>query len=218
MFPPVEMADDDGVLCWGGELSAPVLIEAYRSGIFPWPHEGYPLLWFAPPLRGILFCEELHLSKRTRRAIRNAGYTFKINADFAGVVRGCAMQREYAEGTWITPEIQSAYTELHRLGIAHSIETYQGNELVGGLYGVSMGGFFAGESMFHRADNASKAALGFLVEYLKERGVEWLDCQLMNPLFEQLGAREVPRERFMGMLQQALSGSGELFPKPPSNV
>jgi leucyl/phenylalanyl-tRNA--protein transferase len=204
MFPPVEMADDDGLLCYGGELSVPILLEAYSNGIFPWPHEGYPLLWFAPPQRGIIFCEEFHLSKRTRRAIRSAGYTFKIDTNFAAVVQGCADQRQNAEGTWITPEVQAAYNELHSLGIAHSVETYQGEELVGGLYGVSIGSFFGGESMFNRTDNAAKAALGFLVEYLQERGVEWLDCQLMNPLFEQMHAREVPRERFMEMLEEAL--------------
>lgn len=204
MFPPVEMADDDGLLCYGGELSVPVLLEAYHNGIFPWPHEGYPLLWFAPPQRGLLFCEELHLSKRTRRAIRNVGYTFKIDTNFAAVMQGCAEQRQCDEGTWITPEIQSAYNELHRLGIAHSIETYRGDELVGGLYGINLGGYFGGESMFHRADNASKAALGFLVEYLQARGVEWIDCQLMNPFFEQLGACEVPREQYMEMLGHAL--------------
>ena len=212
MFPPVEMADDDGLLCYGGDLSVPILLEAYSNGIFPWPHEGYPLLWFAPPQRGVIFCDEFYLSKRTRRAIRSAGYTFKIDTNFAAVMQGCATQRQYAEGTWITPEVQTAYNELHRLGIAHSVETYQGDELVGGLYGVSLGGFFGGESMFHRADNASKAALGFLVEYLQERGVEWLDCQLINPLFEQLRAREVPRERFMEMLGEAINNSAPLFP------
>jgi leucyl/phenylalanyl-tRNA--protein transferase len=201
MFPPVDWADDNGLLCYGGELSTPVLIEAYRRGIFPWPHEGFPLLWFAPPQRGVLFLDELRISRRTRRAIRAANFSYKIDANFGAVIRACVLPRAYSDGTWINTEIIEAYEELHRLGIVHSFETYRDSELVGGLYGVSWGAYFCGESMFHFADHASKAALIYLCEYLRERGVTWIDCQLLSPFFEAMGAREIRRGEFMEMLQ-----------------
>lgn len=203
MFPPVEWADESGLLCFGGGLNVETLTEAYYNGIFPWPHEGLPLLWFAPPERGVLFCNELRLSRRDRRAIRAQNFTYKIDENFGAVVRACAAPREYSDGTWITSEVIEAYEELHRLGIAHSVETYRGDELVGGLYGVSWGAYFCGESMFHFSDHASKAALLFLVEYLATRGVTWIDCQLQTPFFESIGAREVPREEFIEMLRDA---------------
>lgn len=211
MFPPVESADEDGLLCWGGELSTPVLIAAYRRGIFPWPHVGYPLLWFAPPQRGVLFCDEIKISKRTRRALRAADFEMKIDADFAAVIRACAASREYSEGTWINAEIISAYEELHALGIAHSVETYHAGELVGGLYGVSWGKYFGGESMFHSEDNASKAALIFLCEFLKTRNAHWIDCQLQNPFFEKMGVREIPRDQFTRMLRVAQAEPVKMF-------
>jgi leucyl/phenylalanyl-tRNA--protein transferase len=217
MFPPVESASEDGLLCWGGELSTPTLVAAYRRGIFPWPHEGYPLLWFAPPRRGILFCEEIEISRRTRRALRAANFEMKIDANFAATIRACAASREYSEGTWINNEVIAAYEELHALGIAHSVETYRDGELVGGLYGVSFGKYFGGESMFHRENNASKAALFFLCEYLQARGALWIDCQLQNPFFEKVGVREIPRDEFTRMLHAALSDSPALFPTPFSN-
>jgi leucyl/phenylalanyl-tRNA--protein transferase len=211
MFPPVESASEDGLLCWGGELSTPTLLAAYRRGIFPWPHEGYPLLWFAPPLRGVLFCNEVKVSRRIRRALRAAGFEMKVNTNFAAVIRACAASREYSQGTWITEEIISAYEKLHSLGVAHSIETYQDGELAGGLYGVSFGKYFGGESMFHRVDNASKAALIFLCEFLQKRDAHWIDCQLQNPFFAQMGAREIPRRQFTRMLQIAQAEPGQLF-------
>ena len=214
MFPPVDFADEDGLLCWGGELSTPTLIAAYQRGIFPWPHVGYPLLWFAPPQRGVLFCDEIQVSKRTRRALRAANFEMKIDADFSAVIRACASSREYCEGTWINDEIISAYEKLHAMGIAHSVETYRGGELVGGLYGVSFGKFFGGESMFHREANASKAALIFLCEYLQLRGAFWIDCQLQNPFFETIGVREIERDEFMRMLGAAINDSPALFPTP----
>lgn len=211
MFPPVDLADEDGLLCYGGDLSVATLTEAYHRGIFPWPHDGCPLLWFAPPRRGLLFLDEFHLSRRSQRAIRNANYACRIDSDFAGVVHGCAERRQCAEGTWITTDILDAYCELHRLGVAHSVETYQDGHLVGGLYGVSWGGYFCGESMFHREDDASKAALAFLVEHLQGRGVLWIDCQLLNPLFETLGAREVLRHEYVEMLSAAIEEPLQLF-------
>jgi leucyl/phenylalanyl-tRNA--protein transferase len=203
MFPPVEYADESGLLCFGGDLTVPVLLEAYSKGIFPWPHEGYPLLWFAPPQRGVIFCDELRVSRRVRRAIRAAQFTIKTNTDFEAVMRACAAPRDYSEGTWIDQEMMRAYQQMHRLGMAHSVEVYQGNDLVGGLYGVSRGRYFCGESMFHFADHASKAALIYLVEYLQNSGASWLDCQLLTPFFEAMGAREIPRENFVPMLEDA---------------
>jgi len=205
MFPPVELADEDGLLCYGGDLSVETLTEAYSKGIFPWPHEDCPLLWFAPPLRGILFVEEFHLSKRTWRELRKSRFEFRIDSDFSGVMHGCAGQREYSLGTWVNDEIMRAYTRLHQLGIAHSVETYLNGELVGGLYGVSWGHYFCGESMFHKTANASKAALWFLVEHCKSCGVKWLDCQLQNPFFETIGATEIPRDEFLIMLDTAMN-------------
>lgn len=214
MFPPIESADEDGFLFCGGALTVKRLTEAYRNGIFPWPlpDPDLPVLWFAPPERGVLFLDDFRLSRRTRRAIRSAGYSFKINSNFAAVIRHCA---EIERGTpWISPGIQKAYLRLHRRGWAHSVETYQGDQLVGGLYGVSQGKYFCGESMFHFADNASKAALGFLVERLQERGAHWVDCQMVTPIFERLGARLISRDQFMGLLSVALEG-GNLFEDAP---
>lgn len=211
MFPPVDYADEHGLLCYGGELNTPILLEAYRNGIFPWPHEGYPLLWFAPPFRGILFCEDLKISRRARRAIRAANFSMRIDQDFEAVVRGCGGPRSYSDGTWVNEEIIAAYCQLHRLGLAHSIETYQDGELVGGLYGLSIGKYFCGESMFHTTSDASKAALIFLVEYLQQRGATWIDCQLNNPFFEAIGAVDVPRDIFTTMLENAWYEKDGLF-------
>ena len=211
MFPPVEFADEDGLLCYGGDLSLETLREAYSKGIFPWPHEDHPLLWFAPPLRGVLFVDEFQLSRRAWRELRKTRFEFRIDSDFAGVMDGCGARREYSEGTWVNDEIKNAYLQLHGLGIAHSVETYVDGALVGGLYGVSWGHYFCGESMFHQADNASKAALAFLVEHCKKRGVTWIDCQLQNPFFEKVGAREIPREEFLEMLNEAMNAPS-IFP------
>lgn len=211
MFPPVEWADESGLLCFGGELSIPVLTEAYQHGIFPWPHEGFPLLWFAPPERGVLFLDEFYVSRRTRRAIRAANFTYKLDTNFRAVIRACGVPRAYSDGTWVNDEIIAAYGELHRLGIAHSFETYRDGVLVGGLYGVSWGKYFCGESMFHFVDHASKAALIYLVEYLQERGATWIDCQLLTPFFQDLGARELSRTNFTSMLDSAFFSRRQLF-------
>ena len=211
MFPPVECADEDGLLAIGGELTLETLRCAYSHGIFPWPVEGLPLLWFAPPQRGILFCDEFSLSRRTQRAIRNSGFQIRIDTNFENVIRACAAPREGEDGTWITDEIISAYCELHRAGYAHSVETYLNGELVGGLYGVSWGAYFCGESMFHRVDDASKAALAHLIEYSQARGARWIDIQMMTPHFQAFGAREVPRAEFLSMLQSSMEQPVRLF-------
>jgi leucyl/phenylalanyl-tRNA--protein transferase len=215
MFPPVEYADEDGLLCWGGEATPETLRLAYRAGVFPWPHEGLPLLWFAPPLRGILFLDEFKLNSRTRRYLRAQNFEIRVDTCFRRVMRACGQPRRYQgeweTGTWVTKEIMRAYTSLHESGEAHSVEAFQDGQLVGGLYGVSWGGYFCGESMFYREPNASKAALAWLVEYLQFKGAGWIDCQLLTPHFEVMGAREVPREEYMVMLEQALSADIRLF-------
>jgi len=210
-FPPVEWADEDGVLAVGGNLEIETLRTAYHSGIFPWPVEDCPLLWFAPPQRAVLNFEEFHISRRLARQLRSTAFEMRIDSNFEQVIEACAVQRKYAEGTWITPEMMAAYVKLHEAGEAHSVEIYLDGELVGGLYGVSFGAYFAGESMFHRVSGASKAALVHLVAHLQTRGARWLDAQMMTPLFESFGAREVPRAEFMRELQKALNQPVRLF-------
>lgn len=211
MFPPVEHADEDGLLAIGGDLSSRTLHMAYSRGIFPWPVEDLPLLWFAPPQRGILFCDEFIVSRRLRRTLRSGRFKVCIDNDFEAVMRGCAAPREGEDGTWITDEIIKAYTRLHCEGYAHCVATYLDGELVGGLYGVSWGAYFCGESMFHRTADASKAALVHLIEHVQSRGATWIDIQMMTPHFRLFGAREVPRPEFTRMLQGAMQQPVRLF-------
>lgn len=221
MFPPVESADEFGVVCWGGEISPATLTAAYQQGIFPWPHRGMPTLWFAPPQRALLWCDELHVGSRLRRYLRRADFEIRFDTAFDQVIEACAAPRwsegAWERGSWINNAVKRAYKALHRSSHAHSVEAWHEGELVGGLYGVSWGGYFAGESMFTRRDGASKAALVGLVEHLKSRGVQWLDCEVMTPHFEQMGAREVRRAEFMEMLQTALAQPTRLFDFPLSN-
>ncbi len=211
MFPPVESANDDGVVAIGGDLRPEILREAYRSGIFPWPVEDLPLLWFAPPRRALLFLDEFHTPRRLARQLRADPFEIRFDTNFLAVIESCSAARKDAEGTWITDDMIAAYTHLHELGEAHSVEAYRDGQLAGGLYGVSWGGYFAGESMFHTAGGASKAALVGLVEQLRQHGAKWIDVQMMTPLFASFGAREVPRAEFMGLLRDALAESTALF-------
>ena len=211
MFPPVETADESGFLCYGGELSPEILRSAYASGIFPWPVEGCPIFWFSPPERALLFLDEVHAGSRLRRSLRARPFEIRLNTAFDAVIGACAAPRSEEDledggtGTWITPALRRAYNRLHHLGEAHSVEAWRDGELVGGLYGVSWGQYFCGESMFHRESNASKAALLWLADFLREQGCKWLDCQVMTPHFEALGARDVERDEFLGLLKPALS-------------
>src|SRR5262245_36203274 len=163
-----ELADDLGLVAIGGDLRPERLLHAYRSGIFPWYDEDGPICWWSPDPRAIFELDGLHISRRLRRSIRSGRFQITINRDFAGVIRGCAEGRD--DGTWITTDMIAAYERLHQLGHAHSLEVWHGDQLAGGVYGVAIGGFFAGESMFHRARDASKVALAHLVERLRQRG------------------------------------------------
>lgn len=213
-FPPVELADENGLLAVGGDLEEESLYLAYRSGIFPWPilADGV-LAWFAPKRRAIVFLEDFHIPERLARKRRRAEYTFRIDTSFETVIRSCAESpnRRGQQGTWITEEMIEAYIAFHHAGWSHSIECFHDEKLVGGLYGVAMGKMFAGESMFYIESDASKLCLCFLVEYLRERGVEWFDCQQMTPLLEQFGAVEVDRGFFMELLRGAVDEEVQLF-------
>jgi leucyl/phenylalanyl-tRNA--protein transferase len=198
-FPPVEKAlkDPNGLLCAGADLSPARLLDAYRHGIFPWYSRGEPLLWWSPDPRMVLHCDELKVSRSLAKSVRNKGYEVRIDTAFEEVLKGCAAR---AEGTWLGPDMRSAYLALHRAGYAHCFETWLGGELVGGLYGVAIGRMFYGESMFSRATDASKVALVALVGELKARGIPLIDCQMNTPLLTSLGAREIPRSDFLRTL------------------
>ena len=201
-FPDPRYARGD-VVAVGDDLRVDTLRDAYRHGIFPWPHEELPLPWFSPRRRTVLFFDELHVGRTLRRAARG-DVRFTIDAAFADVIQACAaVPRGDDVGTWIGPEIIGAYTKLHRAGDAHSVEVWSGDALAGGLYGVDAGGVFTGESMFRRAPNASKLALLHLVDHLRARGATWLDCQVMTEHMRALGAREISRAKFLDMLAAA---------------
>lgn len=211
-FPDPREATPEGIVAVGGRPEPALLAEAYARGIFPWPVEGYPLLWFSPPERGLLFFEELHVPRSLARERRRTRLEFTIDRAFGRVIRACgAVVRAHESGTWITPDMVQGYREFHRMGRAHSVEAWEAGELVGGLYGVDAGGAFAGESMFRLRPNASKLALLFLIDHLRARGLEWLDIQVMTPHMETLGARLVPREEFLSLLADARTRGLKLF-------
>ncbi|HUJ13305.1 MAG TPA: leucyl/phenylalanyl-tRNA--protein transferase [Thermoanaerobaculia bacterium] len=210
LFPDPRRARGD-IIAIGEDLSTATLRDAYRHGIFPWPHEELPLPWFSPRRRALLFFDELHVGRSLRRSAKRSGLRFTIDKAFERVIRACATVPRDDQGTWIGPEIVRAYTQLHREGDAHSIEAWDDDELVGGLYGVDAGGAFTGESMFHIRADASKLALLFLIEHLRVRGSAWLDCQIMTPHMRALGAREVPRAEFLDLLDSAQHSSLGLF-------
>ncbi len=200
-FPPPHLAlrQPDGLLAWGGDLSPARLINAYRSGVFPWYSEGDPLLWWSPDPRTVFDTDALHLPRRFRRWLRGCNWTLHADRDFDAVVAACATTpRRGQDGTWLLPEMIAAYAVLHRLGIAHSVGVYDETDaLVGGIYGVAVPGAFCGESMFSRASGGSKVALAALCRLLHERGVALLDAQLHNPHLASLGARPMPRAAYL---------------------
>jgi leucyl/phenylalanyl-tRNA--protein transferase len=204
-FPECEraLAEPNGLLCAGGDLSPARLIDAYRRGIFPWTSAGEPLLWWSPDPRMVLVPAALKISRSLRRVLRAGGYRVGLDGDFAAVIRACAeTPRRGQPGTWITPEMQYAYTRLFELGLAHCVEVFIDDRLVGGLYGVAIGKMFYGESMFSRASNASKIALAHLCRFLDENGCSLIDCQMKTGHLASLGAHEIPRADFLRRLRE----------------
>ena len=201
-FPSPNAADDEGLVAIGGDLSVPRLLLAYRSGIFPWTVD--PVTWWSPDPRAILELDGLHVSRSLAKQIRQGMFHVTLNTAFQRVMQGCAAPAKGRRSTWITPEFIDAYTQLHAQGHAHSLECWQGRRLVGGIYGVSVGGLFAGESMFHRVSNASKVALFHLVEHLRRRGCLLFDIQMLTPETTQMGGITIPREEYLRRLAEAV--------------
>ena len=206
-FPPVHHAlrEPNGLLAAGGDLSIARLLQAYRRGIFPWYSEGQPVLWWSPEPRMVLRPADVAVSRSLRKRLRNASAEIRTDTAFGEVLSACAAPRAGQAGTWITPEMATAYTALHHAGYAHSVETWADGALVGGLYGVSIGRMFFGESMFSRAPDASKIALVHLARQLERWKFGLIDCQMATPHLASLGAREIPRAEFMRMLTELVN-------------
>jgi len=204
VFPLDLEPDRDGLIAVGGDLSERVLIEAYSKGIFPW-YNGPPVMWFSPDPRLLLYPDDFHVPARLVRVLRRQAFTVRFDYDFSRVIAHCAeVPRKWDTGSWIDPQFEAAYTRLHRLHLSHCVSVYQGNELCGGLYGVSLGRAFFGESMFSLKANASKVALFYLVEWLKKENFHFIDCQVRTEHLVQLGAVEVSRYSFLDQLAQVL--------------
>lgn len=206
-FPPAEAAlrEPNGLLAIGGPLSPRRLELAYRAGVFPWFAEDQPVLWWSPDPRTLLYPDALRVRRSLRKRLRRDDYRVSLDEDFAAVIDGCAAPREDAAGTWITPGMRRAYLALHDAGLAHSVEVRRDGALIGGLYGVALGGAFFGESMFSHAPDGSKIALAWLCRQLQRWGFAFIDCQLPTPHLERLGALTVPRRRFLAELAAALA-------------
>lgn len=200
------------IIGFGGDMSVENLQNAYRRGIFPWHIDGLPLPWFCPARRAVLEFSELHIPRTLRKEWQKTNFTFTIDKDFRAVIENCAkVKRSDGGGTWITQDFVRAYSEFHAADDAHSVEVWENENLVGGLYGVDAGGVFCGESMFHLAPNASKLALLFLIERLKTRGATWIDIQVMTPHFKVLGAKEIDRAKFLDKLEETQKIGLQLF-------
>ncbi len=215
MFPPVEHASPEGLLAIGGDLSSRRLLDAYRHGIFPWYSAGQPILWWSPDPRAVLYPDQLRISRSLRKTLKRGTFTITFDRAFEAVIEACAEPRliggEPSAGTWITDEMKAAYVELHRRGYAHSVETWAGTQLAGGLYGVALGRGFFGESMFHRQTDASKVALTALVDLLRRWNFSIIDCQLTSSHIMSLGAMEIPRNRFLEELAVVLKDDDRAF-------
>ena len=214
-FPEVDLAlrEPDGLLAIGGDLSRARLLEAYRWGIFPWYGPGQPILWWSPDPRLVLDPERLRISRSLRKTVRHRVFDVTLNRDFVAVIRACAAPRMSESGTWITPEMEAAYIELHRHGFAHSVECWQDGELAGGLYGVAVGRMFFGESMFARVSDASKVALVQLTRQLAQWDFALIDCQVHTPHLVSLGATAMSRREFTVILQQACALPAPAWPR-----
>lgn len=206
LFPPLDKAlhEPNGLLAAGGDLSPERLIQAYRHGCFPWYQDGQPLLWWSPDPRTVLFPDELHVSKSLTKILRQEVFQITFDQAFDAVIKACAGPRSYADGTWITNPMQAAYRELHKRGVAHSVEVWANGELMGGLYGLAMGRLFFGESMFSLASNASKVGFVHLVKQLQAWGFVLIDCQMPTEHLQSFGARPISRQQFAEYLQNNL--------------
>lgn len=197
-FPSARAPIEEGLIAIGGDFSAEILIEAYSKGIFPWPQEGYPLLWFSPDPRGVLDFADFHVPSSLEKFAKKCTWDFTINEAFEPVVRECRLQaRPDQKGTWILPEMEGAYAELWDLDKAISLEVWNGEALVGGIYGVLLNGLFSGESMFYHESNASKMALWKLVDHLRSLGHQWMDIQMVTPVLESFGGKYISRDDFL---------------------
>lgn len=222
-FPPPHLASSEGLLAIGGDLRHERLLQAYRQGVFPWYNFGQPILWWSPDPRTVLFPDRLRVTHSLKKTLRRQKFRVTLDRDFARVIHGCAGPRRHSPpmstgstgagtGTWITAEMQAAYNRLHELGYAHSVETWLGEEIVGGLYGVALGAAFFGESMFSTATDASKVALVYLVRQLQAWGYNLIDCQMRSDHLLSLGAEEIPRQEFLSRLESALVQPGRPAP------
>jgi len=212
-FPPIERALDvpNGLLAAGADLSAERLLEAYRGGIFPWYSDGQPVLWWSPDPRMVLFVDEFRVPRSLRKVVRQGRFEIRVDSAFRAVIETCAEPRAGHGGTWLSPAMIRAYTRLHKLGYAHSVEAWRNNRLVGGLYGVAMGRMFFGESMFARESDASKVALVYLVEWMRRMAMPLIDCQQETEHLARFGARPIARARFAEWLSRLVQSS-----QPPS--
>jgi leucyl/phenylalanyl-tRNA--protein transferase len=204
IFPSVDNANEDGLLAVGGSLDSETLITAYKNGIFPWPVEdGYPMTWFAPNPRGIIDLEEFKVSKSLTKFLKNTNYKVVFNYDFEQVITRCSViKRKHETGTWIYQDIINAYTELFNQGLAYTVAVFQDEKIIGGLYGVCIGEIISGESMFHKKDNASKVALVYLIQKLKEKNIKFIDTQMVTPVIESFGGKSIERTEFMQRIKQ----------------
>ncbi len=204
-FPPIEEAESDGLLAIGGDLEVQSLLKAYSQGIFPWPSScESPIAWFSPNPRGILYFDDLIISTSMKKLIRKKMFSFKMNQNFEKVIYNCAKAHK-KNGVWLNQDMINAYINLHNAGFAYSAETYNLNgNLVGGLYGVKIGNFISGESMYYQESNASKFALIELINFLKQKSIKWMDTQMITPVIEKLGGKEVSRDLFIKLLNDSL--------------
>lgn len=210
-FPNALLATAEGLVAVGGDLSVPRLLLAYRSGIFPWTVK--PITWWSPDPRAIFELDKFHVSRSLAKVIRTGNFQVTIDRAFTEVMNGCAAPGPGRRTTWITREFLRAYTELHKQGHAHSLECWRNEKLVGGIYGVAIGGFFAGESMFHRVSNASKIALYHLIKHLRQRHFELFDIQMLTPITSRLGAIQIPRTEYLKRLAQAVEKPCTFMPE-----
>lgn len=215
-FPPPELSTEEGVLAVGDDLRPERLLAAYSQGVFPWPVRGFPLLWFCPDPRFVLPLDDVHLGRSMKRAVRRSKLTVRFDTAFSDVIDRCAhAPRPGQDGTWITTDLRNAFVRLHQLGFAHSVEAWDGDDLVGGLYGVALGSMFFGESMFTRTPDASKIAFVTLLGQLRAWGFELVDCQVETEHLARFGAREWPRERFLAQVVRSMQAPTRRGPWPP---